>query len=151
VSTKFSEPRVSQREVLLPSTECVCHIGAIDRFFRGIDRAVSRWHNIPFCCQQFQAPNLAFYLQLNAQGPSMKRRIHKIVQENAGLGPVSESLDDSTDLYQAGMTSYASVILMIALENEFDLEFPDGMLSRSVFESVDSIANAIESLQQVRQ
>jgi len=39
---------------------------------------------------------------------------------------------------------------MIALENEFDLEFPDGMLSRNVFESIDSIADAIERLQQVQ-
>jgi acyl carrier protein len=37
---------------------------------------------------------------------------------------------------------------MIALENEFALEFPDAMLGRSVFESVDTIANAIESLRQ---
>ena len=54
------------------------------------------------------------------------------------------TLDDSTPLYQAGMTSYASVQLMLALENEFSLEFPDVMLSREVFESIDSIANAIE-------
>ena len=81
----------------------------------------------------------------------MKHRIQKIVKENAGLGQACESLDYSTDLYQAGMTSYASVTLMIALENEFEVEFPDGMLSRSVFESVDTIANAITSLQQVGQ
>ena len=81
----------------------------------------------------------------------MKQRIQRIVKENAGLGAGYESVSDSTDLYQAGMTSYASVVLMIALENEFDIEFPDGMLSRSVFESIDRIAEAIESLQQVKQ
>jgi acyl carrier protein len=84
-------------------------------------------------------------------GLPMRERIQKIVKENAGLGAGFENIDDSTDLYRAGMTSYASVVLMIALENEFELEFPDGMLSRSVFESIDSITNAIESLQQVRQ
>jgi len=81
----------------------------------------------------------------------MKQKIQRIVKENAGLGAGYENIGDSTDLYQAGMTSYASVVLMIALENEFDIEFPDGMLSRSVFESVDRIAEAIESLQQVKQ
>jgi acyl carrier protein len=81
----------------------------------------------------------------------MKERIQKIVKENAGLGGRFESIDNSTDLYRAGMTSYASVVLMIALENEFGLEFPDAMLSRSVFESIDAIAEAIESLQQVEQ
>jgi len=81
----------------------------------------------------------------------MKDRIRKIVTNNSGLGLKSESVNDRTNLYQSGMTSYASVVLMIALENEFDLEFPDGMLSRSVFESIDTIANAIESLQEVQQ
>jgi len=81
----------------------------------------------------------------------MKERIQKIVKENAGLGARFEDVDNSTDLYRAGMTSYASVVLMIALENEFGLEFPDAMLSRSVFESIDAIAEAIESLQQVEQ
>jgi acyl carrier protein len=81
----------------------------------------------------------------------MKERIQKIVKNSAGLGARFEDIDYSTDLYRAGMTSYASVVLMIALENEFGLEFPDAMLSRSVFESIDAIANAIESLQQVEQ
>ena len=80
---------------------------------------------------------------------AMKQRIEKIVLEHAGLDAVD--ITPSMDLYQAGMTSYASVTLMIALENEFELEFPDGMLSRNVFESIDSIASAIESLQQVAQ
>jgi len=81
----------------------------------------------------------------------MKERIQKLVKDNAGLGAGFEQIDHSTNLYRAGMTSYASVVLMIALENEFSIEFPDGMLSRSVFESIDSIATAIESLQQVEQ
>ncbi|MCU1338397.1 MAG: acyl carrier protein [Bryobacterales bacterium] len=80
-----------------------------------------------------------------------KDRIRRVVRDHAGLGLDFEKLDYSTDLYRAGMTSYASVVLMIALENEFELEFPDGMLSRSVFESIDSIASAIESLQQMQQ
>ena len=81
----------------------------------------------------------------------MKDRIRKIVADHARLGLELQRVEHSTNLYRAGMTSSASVALMIALENEFDLEFPDGMLSRSVFESIDSIANAIESLQQVEQ
>jgi acyl carrier protein len=76
----------------------------------------------------------------------MKDKIRRIVKENAGLNLKSEEIQDSTDLYRAGMTSYGSVVLMIALENEFGVEFPDGLLSRDVFESIDSIANAIESV-----
>jgi acyl carrier protein len=45
------------------------------------------------------------------------------------------------------MTSHASVNLMLALEDHFDVEFPDRMLRRSVFESIDSIAAAVQELQ----
>ena len=57
-----------------------------------------------------------------------------------------DSLADDADLYQAGMTSHASVNVMIALEDTFDIEFLDSMLKRSVFESVDSIAAALEQV-----
>jgi len=79
-----------------------------------------------------------------------KERIRQLVRDHAGLAAF-EKVDCSSDLYRAGMTSYASVVLMIALENEFEVEFPDSMLSRDVFESIDSIASAIESLQRVNQ
>jgi acyl carrier protein len=59
--------------------------------------------------------------------------------------PITE-LANADDLYQAGMTSHASVNVMLALEGEFDVEFPDSMLKRSVFESVASITTAIEEL-----
>ena len=88
--------------------------------------------------------------QTKATEGQKKDRIRQIVKDHGGLGLEFEKVSNSTDLYRAGMTSYASVALMIALENEFDLEFPDAMLSRSVFESVDSIASAIESLQGVQ-
>jgi acyl carrier protein len=79
----------------------------------------------------------------------MKDRIRKIVKDRAGL-QVSD-IGDSTDLYRAGMTSYASVVLMLALENEFELEFPEGMLGRDVFQNIDTIADAVESVLQVKQ
>jgi len=50
------------------------------------------------------------------------------------------------DLYQAGMTSHASVNVMLALEGKFDVEFPDRMLRRNVFESIAAIRTALEEL-----
>ena len=72
--------------------------------------------------------------------------IRQILGQHARLPLDIQSLGDSADLYQAGMTSHASVNVMLALENEFDLEFPDHMLKRSAFESVDAIAEAIEGI-----
>ena len=59
----------------------------------------------------------------------------------------SSTLADDADLYQAGMTSHASVNVMLALEDAFDIEFPDRMLKRSVFESIAAIAAALTELQ----
>ena len=76
----------------------------------------------------------------------MKEKIRKIIWDHAGLAMEVGSLDSSSELYRAGMTSHSSVNLMLALENEFGLEFPPDLLNRSVFESIDSIALAIEGL-----
>jgi acyl carrier protein len=56
------------------------------------------------------------------------------------------SLDDDADLYQAGMTSHASVSVMLALEDAFDIEFPESMLRKGTFESVSAISAALTSL-----
>lgn len=76
----------------------------------------------------------------------MDDRIRHVVAEYARLAVDAADLADSADLYAAGMTSHASVNLMLALENEFDIEFPDRMLRRAVFESVSSIRAALEEL-----
>lgn len=76
----------------------------------------------------------------------MNEQIRKILKEHGRLTVDSGALADSTDLYQAGMTSHSSVNVMLALESEFNVEFPDRMLKRAVFESVASIRNAIEEL-----
>jgi acyl carrier protein len=73
-------------------------------------------------------------------------RIRKVLSEHGRLGIEAASLKDDADLYQAGLTSHASVSVMLALEGEFDIEFPDQMLSRGVFISVASIRNAVETL-----
>ena len=73
-------------------------------------------------------------------------RIRKVLQEHGRLSKDAGSLPEDADLYQAGMTSHASVNVMLALEGEFDIEFPDSMLKRSVFESMASMKQAIEKL-----
>jgi acyl carrier protein len=77
----------------------------------------------------------------------MNETIRKAVEDHARLPVPVSSLADDEDLYQAGMTSHASVNVMLALEDAFDIEFPDRMLKRSVFESVASIQAALTELQ----
>jgi acyl carrier protein len=73
----------------------------------------------------------------------MNDRIRQVIREHGHLSVDPDTLAGDADLYQAGMTSHASVNVMIALEDTFDVEFLDSMLKRSVFESVDSIAQAL--------
>jgi acyl carrier protein len=76
----------------------------------------------------------------------MTEQVRRILKEHARLAGPIESLSDDGDLYRAGMTSQASVNVMLALEGAFDIEFPDHMLKRSVFASVAAIREAVEEL-----
>jgi acyl carrier protein len=78
----------------------------------------------------------------------MTQRIRQILSEHARLPVDASTLADEDDLYDAGMTSHASVQVMLALEEAFDVEFPDAMLTRSVFKSISSISAAIGRLDQ---
>ena len=74
--------------------------------------------------------------------------IREILSSHGRLTSDVSTLEDSGDLYHAGLTSLATVGLMLALEDEFDIEFPDSMLSRKTFSSIETIADAIEELQE---
>ncbi len=76
----------------------------------------------------------------------MKTKIRKIIKDHAQLHVPVDSLEDSSDLYKAGMSSHSSVVLMLALENEFGIEIPATLLNRAVFESVNAIASAMDEL-----
>ena len=73
-------------------------------------------------------------------------RIREVLRNHARLPVDPSTLSDGADLYDAGMTSHASVDVMLALEDVFDVEFPDAMLKRSVFGSIRSIAAAVDIL-----
>lgn len=72
--------------------------------------------------------------------------IRAILKEHGRLSTPLDALRDDSDLYQAGMTSHASVNVMLALEGNFDIEFPDRMLTRETFDSIRSIRAAVEEL-----
>lgn len=73
-------------------------------------------------------------------------KIRKILADHGRLNKDPFTLDEGADLYQAGMTSHASVNVMLALEGEFEIEFPDHLLKRSVFESMGSMRDTIALL-----
>ena len=76
----------------------------------------------------------------------MTNGIRRILKDHGRLAVDANAIDDRADLYDAGMNSHASVNVMIALEDEFGIEFPDSMLNRNVFECIHSIDQAIGTL-----
>ena len=78
----------------------------------------------------------------------LTQQIRQVLRDHARLALDPDAIDEHADLFAAGMTSHASVNLMLALEDTFDVEFPDRMLKRSVFESIAAIAAAIGELQE---
>src|SRR5689334_5754663 len=72
-------------------------------------------------------------------------RVRSVIRDHARLPVDVDGLADDADLFQAGMTSHASVSVMLALEEAFDLEFPDSMLTRRMFESIASITSAVRT------
>jgi acyl carrier protein len=73
-------------------------------------------------------------------------QIRTVLRDHGRLSQGIGLLESSADLYQAGMTSHASVNVMLALEGAFDVEFPEHMLKRNVFGSIHSIRSALGDL-----
>ena len=64
-----------------------------------------------------------------------------------GSLPVSiDQLQDDSDLYTAGLSSFASVQVMLGIEEAFDVEFPDTMLNRRSFASIAAIEACVRQL-----
>jgi len=72
--------------------------------------------------------------------------IREVLAEHGRLSVDAASLEVDDDLYAAGLTSHASVSLMLALEDAFDIEFPEELLKRSTFQSISAINEAITDL-----
>jgi len=72
--------------------------------------------------------------------------IRTILADYAKLGSSVDRLGDSDDLYRAGLTSHSTITLMLALEAEFDVEFPHEMMRKSTFESISAIRRALLDL-----
>jgi acyl carrier protein len=78
--------------------------------------------------------------------PAISDEIRTLLREHGRLGVDVGSLADKSNLYEAGLTSHASVNLMLALEERFDIEFPERMLRRGAFASIAAIRAGVEEL-----
>lgn len=77
---------------------------------------------------------------------ALEKLVREVLAEHARLAVDALAVRTDADLYGNGLTSHASVNVMLALEDAFDLEFPDRLLKKHTFESIDAISEALIEL-----
>lgn len=76
----------------------------------------------------------------------MRAIIQKVLADHGKMSIDPAGIDSDADLYALGLTSHASVNVMLALEDEFDIEFPDEALKKSTFASITNIEAVVTDL-----
>ncbi|MGO9285241.1 MAG: acyl carrier protein [Mycobacterium sp.] len=76
----------------------------------------------------------------------MQDQIREVLAAHGRMAVDPNEVDDQADLYDLGLTSHASVDVMLALEDAFDIEFPDEVLKKSTFASIHNIEQVVEGL-----
>ena len=76
----------------------------------------------------------------------MNETIRGLLAKLGGLPVAVDQIADDADLYAAGLSSFASVQLMLGLEEAFDIEFPDNLLNRRSFASIVAIEKTVQSI-----
>lgn len=72
--------------------------------------------------------------------------IRKILGNFDALKPVIIELSKDEDLFARGLDSFGSVQLMLALEEHFNIEFPDHLLNRRSFSTIRIIQDTVATL-----
>ena len=85
---------------------------------------------------------------MNTSLQTTEERIRTVLAAHAKLREPADGLADGADLYAAGMTSHASVNVMLALEDAFDVEFPDELLTKHTFCTIAAIRDAVTAMQE---
>ncbi len=68
--------------------------------------------------------------------------VRKVLQQHGGLHTPVDTLASDSDLYAAGLTPFAAIKIVLALESKFGVEFPAAML-RQKFSSIASIVDTL--------
>lgn len=76
----------------------------------------------------------------------MENQIRAILSRHGKLSTSADTVGVEDDLYSLGLTSHASVNVMLAIEDEFDIEFPDEVLTKSTFATIANLRGVVDDL-----
>ncbi|HEY8260160.1 MAG TPA: acyl carrier protein [Methylosinus sp.] len=65
--------------------------------------------------------------------------VRQMIDEHGRLPVAARDLSANADLYEIGLTSFAAVQVMLALEAALGVQFPERMLRRQTMASINSI------------
>ena len=78
----------------------------------------------------------------------LKRRIKEIMVENLMLQITADDIPDDKPLFGAeglGLDSVDALQLVVALDKNFGLKIPDPNAAKTILQSVNTIADAVQS------
>lgn len=72
------------------------------------------------------------------------QKLHRLLLMHLPDAP--ELLPSGSTLIELGLSSVSIVNLVLDLENDFDIEFPDSLLTAATFQTVATLESAIRGL-----
>lgn len=76
----------------------------------------------------------------------LDRTIRGILGEYGKLSADADAISETQDLYVLGLASHATVNVVMAIEDELDIEFPDESLTKSTFMTLQTLKATIRPL-----
>jgi acyl carrier protein len=76
----------------------------------------------------------------------MQERIRAVLGAHGRIAGDPLQVDSQADLFELGLSSHASVNVMLALEDEFGIDFPDEAMTKSTFASIANIERIVQML-----
>ena len=76
--------------------------------------------------------------------------IRRLITKHCNMNVNVAALSEIADLYAAGLSSFASVQLMLALEDSFEVKFPQRLQNRKTFSSIRTIEAALAEIMPAR-
>ena len=77
----------------------------------------------------------------------MEDQLRRILDEVGGLTVPAADVASDQDLFAAGLTSFATVSVMLAIEDCFVVEIPDELVNRATFRTIATLAQVVTGLQ----
>lgn len=72
--------------------------------------------------------------------------VRAILANSGRLAVPVNTLDEDADLFAAGLDSLAIVNVLMSIEETYDIEFPEHLLSRKSFSSIRNLSRAVAEL-----